>query len=72
MKRTDQEFMELFRLHPQDAMEALIEQYTGLVWKIASDYLNNTEDIKECVNDTFAAFYQQQADFHPSKGTLSS
>lgn len=72
MKRTDQEFMELFRLHPQDAMEALIEQYTGLVWKISSDYLNNTEDIKECVNDTFAAFYQQRADFHPSKGTLSS
>lgn len=72
MKRTDQEFMELFRLHPQDAMEALIEQYTGLVWKIASDHLNNTEDIKECVNDTFAAFYQQRADFHPSKGTLSS
>lgn len=72
MKRTDQEFIELFRLHPQDAMEALIEQYTGLVWKIASDHLNNTEDIKECVNDTFAAFYQQWTGFQPSKGTLSS
>ena len=33
--------------------EELMEQYAALVWKTAAAYLENPEDIKECVNDTY-------------------
>ena len=39
------------------APEELMEQYAALVWKTAAACLENPEDIKECVNDTFLEFY---------------
>ena len=50
--------------------EELIEQYAALIWKICSRYLSNPEDIKECVNDTFLAFYMQSEKFDPRKGSV--
>ena len=38
---------------PDQAMEALVEQYTALVCHVASKYLTDPEDVKECVNDVF-------------------
>lgn len=52
--------------------EELMEQYAALIWKICSHYLNNPEDIKECVNDTFLAFYMQSETFNPEKGDALS
>lgn len=72
MKKTDHDFLELFQTDSNAAMDELIEQYTGLVWSIASKHLSNTEDKKECVNDTFAEFYRRWETFDPSKGTLSA
>lgn len=44
--------------------------YTGLVWSVAAGYLENPEDIKECVNDTFVEFYRERGRFDPEKGSL--
>lgn len=56
---------------PNAAMEELVEQYTALVWHIAAKYLLNTEDIKECVNDTFAEVYEHRKDYDENKGSLA-
>ncbi|MBQ8231487.1 MAG: sigma-70 family RNA polymerase sigma factor [Lachnospiraceae bacterium] len=72
MNRSEQELITLLQTHPDQAMEELIEQYTGLVWSIVSGHLNYVEDIRECVNDTFAEFYFQRERFDASKGSLSA
>lgn len=56
---------------PNQTMELLVEKYAALVWHIASKYLFNEEDIKECVNDTFAEVYVHRAEYDASKGSLS-
>lgn len=62
----------LFARDPHAAMELAVEQYTGLVWKTAGQYLENPEDIKECVNDTFMEFYLHRERFDPQKGSLAA
>lgn len=51
-------------------MELLMGNYTGLVWKVISFYLNNPEDIKECVNDTFTEFYFCKEQYDTKKSSL--
>ena len=45
--------LELLKTDSQAAMVRMVEEYTGLIWKIAERYLHDPEDIKESVNDTF-------------------
>lgn len=52
--------------------EELMAQYALLVWKTAATYLRDPEDIKECVNDTFLAFYMQIENFTPAKRSYAS
>ncbi|HJA65726.1 MAG TPA: sigma-70 family RNA polymerase sigma factor [Candidatus Mediterraneibacter cottocaccae] len=49
--------------------EELIRQYAALIWKTTAAYLDNPEDIRECVNDTFLAFYMQRDAYDPDKGS---
>ncbi len=49
--------------------EELIRQYAALIWKTTAAYLDNPEDIRECVNDTFLAFYMQRNAYDPDKGS---
>lgn len=62
----------LFSEDPQKAMAQVMEKYAGLVWRTAQQYLENPEDIKECVNDTFMEFYMHRERFGPAKGTLGT
>ena len=55
---------------PETDLAALMECYTSLVWSVAAGYLENPEDVRECVNDTFAEFYRARASFDPEKGSL--
>ena len=57
---------------PDKAMEALVEQYTALVCHVASKYLADSEDVKECVNDVFTEVYLHRAEFSQEKGSLAS
>ena len=57
---------------PDKAMEALVEQCTALVCHVASKYLADPEDVKECVNDVFTEIYLHRAEFSQEKGSLAS
>lgn len=68
--QTDQALLTRLAEDPREGIAEVMEQYTGLVWSVAAQYLDNPEDIKECVNDTFTEFYSKRAAFDPEKGTL--
>ena len=70
----DAETEQLSRLdtQPEEAMTALVEQYTPLICHVASKYLADPEDVKECVNDVFTQVYLHRAEFSPEKGSLAS
>ena len=70
----DDEAQQLARLNtqPEEAMTALVEQYTPLICHVADKYLSDPEDVKECVNDVFTEVYLHRAEYDRSKGGLSS
>ena len=70
----DAETEQLSRLdtQPEEAMTALVKQYTALVCHVAGKYLADPEDVKECVNDVFTEVYLHRAEFSPEKGSLAS
>lgn len=72
MRKPDKEILELLNTNPQHGMYYIVKNYTGLLWKIGEYYLENAEDIKECINDTFTDFYMQREQFDQNKGTLAA
>ena len=50
----------------------LIRQYGPLIWKIVSAYLDNPDDIQECVNDTFSSLYLHSERYDPEKGSYAA
>lgn len=66
----EEKIIALLKTDPQEAMALLVEEYTGLLWSVAGQHLTNPEDIRECVNDTFAEFYFHQDRFDRTKGSL--
>ena len=71
-KMTDDQLLELLERSPQEGMEALIKQYSPLVWRAAERRLSDPEDVRECVNDVFLAFYRSRDRFDPDRGTLAA
>lgn len=69
---SDKELMALLERSPQEGTEELFRRYAGLVWSVAEKHLDNPEDIKECVNDTFLEFYLHRERFQPEKGSLKT
>jgi len=67
---TDKTILRLLTKDPEDGMAALIDGYSGLLWAVASRYLPDEEDVKECVNETFSEFYLHREHFDPKKGSL--
>lgn len=66
----DKELLKLLAENPEKGMEQIVTQYTGLLWTVASRFLSEPEDVKDCVNDTFAEFFYHQDRFDPEKGSL--
>ena len=54
---TDKKLLHLLDQNPEEGMGLLMEQYMGLLWSACRLYLTNPEDIRECVQETFADFY---------------
>lgn len=69
---SDRELLDLLEHDPQTGMEAAVEQFTGLLWKIGEMHLENPEDIKECINDVFLELYTHRDRFDSEKGTLTA
>lgn len=57
---------------PQKGMEEAVGKYTGLLWTLASSYLENPEDVKECVNEAFMALYEHRERYNPMLGSLTA
>lgn len=66
----DQQILAKLAKSPQQGLALLMEQYTGLIWHIASRYLHDPEDIKECVNEAFTRFYFQRGKYDPGRASL--
>ena len=62
----------LLEKSPERGMEEVITQYTGLVWSVVALRLQETEDVKDCVNETFSEFFLHWERFDPDKGTLKA
>jgi len=69
---TDKEIRVLLEKAPERGMEAVITQYTGLVWSVVALRLQETEDVKDCVSETFSEFFLHWERFDPDKGTLKA
>ena len=50
----------------------LLKQYAGLLWSVCRRRLENDEDIKECVNSTFAEICLHQEKYDADKGSLKN
>ena len=68
----DQTLLELLERDPEAGMAALIETYSGLLWAVCRTCLADDEDVKDCVNESFAEFYRTRERFDPEKGTLKA
>ena len=68
----DQTLLELLEQDPESGMAALIETYSGLLWAVCRTCLADDEDVKDCVNESFAEFYRTRERFDPEKGTLKA
>ena len=50
----------------------LIRQYGPLIWKIVSTYLENPDDIQECVNDIFCELCLHRERYNPERGSYAT
>ena len=69
---TDKKLLRLLDQNPEEGMGLLMEQYMSLLWSACRLYLTNPEDIRECVQETFADFYGNRERFRAEKGTVKA
>ena len=69
---TDKKLLYLLDQNPEEGMGILMEEYMGLLWSACHLYLTNPEDIRECVQETFADFYGNRERFRTEKGTINA
>ncbi len=70
-KYTDAQLLRFLEQEPQRGMVLLMESFIGLVWKVASLYLSNPEDVRECTNDVFAEFYFHMDSYDSEQASLA-
>lgn len=68
----DKELLALLEREPERGMEALVTQYTGLLCAVAARRVNDSEEIKDLVDETFLQFYEHRERFDPDKGSLGA
>ncbi|MCI8822974.1 MAG: sigma-70 family RNA polymerase sigma factor [Lachnospiraceae bacterium] len=71
-KNMDEQILRLMDEHPSEGVSLLMEQYMGLLWSACKLYLDDPEDIRECVQDTIVDFYAGRERFCLEKGTLKA
>lgn len=67
----DEQLLRILGENSREGMVLLSGRYLGLVWYEVSKYLENVEDVKECVNDTFAEFYFRREYFDVKKSSIA-
>lgn len=70
---TDKVLLDLLNSDPQRGLEAIIDEYTGLVYAIAYNKLSSVcskEDVEECVSDIFMMLYEQSESIDLTRGSI--
>ena len=71
----DKKILDLLKNKPEKGLEKLINTYSGLVYTIIYNKLNqyfSVEDIEECVSSVFYEVYENRNVIDLSKGTLKA
>ena len=72
----DQALLEQLRTDPERGMEALMDDYGGLVYAVVKSKLRPPAfcpaDVETCVADTFSEFYCDLARYSPDQGSIRS
>lgn len=55
-----------------EAVQACIDQYSGLVWSIARGMMRTTADAEDAVQEVFLSLWKNAATFDPSKSSEKS
>ena len=67
--------IDLIRSGNEEALTYIIETYSKLLWIIVGGILNNigtSEDIEECISDTFMNLWHKPKAYDPRKGSLKT
>jgi RNA polymerase sigma-70 factor, ECF subfamily len=67
----DAELVHNLRLGQHQALNILYDRYAGLVYSIASQILQNTQEAEDLTQDIFLTFWQNNS-FDPDRGSVSS
>lgn len=68
----EQKIIKLLKEDREKGAALLLETYAGLLWSVCAKRLQNEEDIKECVNSTFAEFCLRSERYDENKGSLKN
>lgn len=71
----DEEIIRAIQAGDESAMRQAMDRYSRLLWSIASAVLYrtaSTQDMEECVADTFIYLWQHSEKYDPQRGTLRS
>lgn len=69
---SDKERMVMLEHTPEQAMEEIVAQYTGLLCAVVARRVDDREEVKDLVNETFLEFYEHRQHFDPDKGSLGT
>lgn len=71
MDRTTEQEPLLQRVAAGDssAVEECLDRYTGLVWKLARNFLRDASQAEDAVQETFIDIWRSAARFDPTKGS---
>lgn len=69
---SDADLLQQLSQSPDSAIEDLMERYSDSVRVTIERFLQDPEDIKECVNDTFMEFYRSRERYDAEKGNLGT
>ena len=72
MKYTENEILESLKKDRESGAAMVMEEYAGLLWSVCRKHLDDAEDVKECVNSTFADFCLCPEKYDESKGSLKN
>lgn len=70
---SDEKLIKVLNTNPENGLEILMENYTGLVYTIVYNQLSNVlsnEDIEECVSDIFYEVFNHKDRIDLNKGSI--